>query len=91
MIEYLGGMRNIKSYNLQGEKFTRLKQSFEYLKRISIRMEGLIGPSVVVGVWCLNAGIALIMLIGTVLVIAGTLSIPHFLFFLIIGTRMYDP
>lgn len=91
MIEYLAGMRNIKSYNLQGEKFTRLKQSFEYLKRISIRMEGVIGPSVVVGVWCLNAGIALIMLIGTVLVIAGTLSIPHFLFFLIIGTRMYDP
>lgn len=91
MIEYLAGMRNIKSYNLQGEKFTRLKRSFEYLKRISIRLEGFLGPSVVVGVWCLNAGIALIMLIGTVLVIAGTLSIPHFLFFLIIGTRMYDP
>ena len=91
MIEYLGGMRSIKSYNLQGEKFTRLKQSFEYLRRVSIRLEGIAGPSVVVGVWCLNAGIALIMLIGTVLVTTGTLSIPYFLFFLIIGTRMYDP
>ena len=91
MIEYLRGMRSIKSYNLQGEKFTRLKQSFEYLRRISIRLEGMAGPSVVVGVWCLNAGIALIMLIGTVLVTTGTLSIPYFLFFLIIGTRMYDP
>lgn len=91
MIEYLGGMRSIKSYNLQGEKFTRLKQSFEYLRRISIRLEGMAGPSVVAGVWCLNAGIALIMLIGTVLVTTGTLSIPYFLFFLIIGTRMYDP
>lgn len=91
MIEYLRGMRSIKSYNLQGEKFTRLKQSFEYLRRISIRLEGVAGPSVAAGVWCLNAGIALIMLIGTVLVTTGTLSIPHFLFFLIIGTRMYDP
>ena len=91
MIEYLGGMRSIKSYNLQGEKFTRLKQSFEYLRRISIRLEGMAGPSVAAGVWCLNAGIALIMLIGTVLVTIGTLSIPYFLFFLIIGTRMYDP
>ena len=91
MLEYLAGMRNIKSYNLQGEKFSRLKDAFAHLKRTSIRMEGLAGPSVVVGIWCLNAGIALIMIIGTILMLGGTLSIPHFLFFLIIGTRMYDP
>lgn len=91
MLEYLDGMQNIKSYNLQGEKFSRLKRAFAKLKSDSILLEGLAGPSIVAGIWCLNAGIAAIMLTGISFVLQGTLSIPHFLFFLIIGTRMYDP
>ena len=91
MLEYLDGMQNIKSHNLQGEKFSRLKRAFAKLKHDSILLEGLAGPSIVAGIWCLNAGIAAIMLTGISFVLQGTLSIPHFLFFLIIGTRMYDP
>ncbi|AHC14032.1 ABC transporter ATP-binding protein [Salinispira pacifica] len=91
MLEYLDGMKNIKSHNLQGKKFTRLKASFERLRKDSIVLEGIAGPAVIIGVWFLNAGIALIMISGISFLLQGTLSVPVFLFFLIIGTRMYDP
>ncbi len=91
MLEYLDGIKNIKAFNLHGKKFVRLEKAFQNLKRLSIKLEAAAGPSVLLGVWFLNAGIALIMLTGIYFVIEGTLSIPYFLFFLIIGTRMYDP
>ncbi len=91
MLEYLDGMQNIKAFNLHGVKFQRLHKSFKALKRISIRQEALGGPLVILGIWFLQAGIALIMLTGLAFFLRGTLSLPHFLFFLILGTRMYDP
>ncbi|MCK5506480.1 MAG: ABC transporter ATP-binding protein, partial [Thermodesulfovibrionia bacterium] len=91
MLEYLDGIKNIKAFNLHGKKFVRLEKAFQNLKRLSIKLEAAAGPSVLLGVWFLNVGIALIMLTGIYFVIEGTLSIPYFLFFLIIGTRMYDP
>jgi ATP-binding cassette subfamily B protein len=91
MLEYLDGIKNIKAFNLHGKKFVRLENAFQNLKEKSIKQEAAAGPSVLLGVWFLNAGIALIMLTGIYFVIEGTLSIPYFLLFLIIGTRMYDP
>ncbi|WP_319491617.1 ABC transporter ATP-binding protein [uncultured Desulfobacter sp.] len=91
MLEYLEGMPNIKSYNLQGQKFSRLKTSLERLKVECIKLEGVVGPAVMAGVWCLYAGTPLIMLTGVYFIIQGSLTISHFLFFLIVGTRIYDP
>ena len=91
MLEYLDGIKNIKAFNLHGKKFVRLENAFQNLKKLSIKLEAAAGPSVMLGIWFLNAGIALIMLAGIYFVIEGTLLIPYFLFFLIIGTRMYDP
>ncbi|PID92435.1 MAG: multidrug ABC transporter [Bacteroidetes bacterium] len=91
MLEYLDGMKNIKAYNLHGTKFDRLRKSFHELKRISIKQEAVAGPSVILGLWCLNAGIALIMIVGITFVVNGSLPLPVFLVFLILGTRMYDP
>lgn len=91
MLEYLDGMQNIKAFNLHGKKFVRLEKAFQDFKKESIRVEASGGPTVILGIWILNAGIALIMMSGLSFVLAGTLSIPYFLFFLIIGTRMYDP
>lgn len=91
MLEYLDGMKNIKAFNLHGSKFERLQKSFSELKRISIKQEAASGPSVMLGIWCLNAGIALIMVTGVSFVVNGTLALPSFLVFVILGTRMYDP
>ena len=91
MLEYLDGIKNIKAFNLHGKKFVRLEKAFQNLKKQSIKLEASTGPSVLLGVWFLNVGIALIILTGIYFIIDGTLSIPYLLFFLIIGTRMYDP
>ncbi len=91
MLEYLDGMKNIKAFNLQGEKFQRLHKAFDLLKRKSIQQEAVTGPSVILAVWILNAGIALVMLMGIKFLLVGTLSLGNFLIFLIVGTRMYDP
>ncbi len=91
MLEYLDGMKHIKAHNLQGDKFQRLERSFVDLKKKSILLEGSSGPSVIFGVLVLYTGVALIMLAGSRFVVDGSLSVPNFLFFLIVGTRMYDP
>lgn len=91
MLEYMDGMQNIKAYNLHGRKFERLYNAFADLKRKSIILEAIPGPVVIVGIWILNAGIAAIMLCGIYFVVDGSLTIPYFLFYLIIGSRMYDP
>ncbi|NJL71181.1 MAG: ABC transporter ATP-binding protein [Candidatus Competibacteraceae bacterium] len=91
MLEYLDGIKNIKAHNLQGTKFIRLKNAFGELKRMSIKVEATGGPTVIVGVWMLNAGLALIMLFGISFMIQGSLSISAFLVFLILGSRVYDP
>ena len=91
MLEYLNGIQNIKAFNLHGKKFERLKTAFDRLRRMCIRLEASGGPTVIIGVWFLNAGIALIMLSGVAFIISGNLSVPDFFLFLIVGTRMYDP
>jgi ATP-binding cassette subfamily B protein len=91
MLEYLDGMKNIKAHNLQGKKFVRLESAFRKLKTDSIRLEAGSGPAVILGAIILNAGIALIMVFGVRYLLDGSLSLVNFLFFLIVGTRMYDP
>ncbi|MBN2039814.1 MAG: ABC transporter ATP-binding protein [Spirochaetes bacterium] len=91
MLEYLDGMKNIKAFNLHGSKFVRLKNAFSDLKKKSIKLEASAGPAVITGIWILNAGTAAIMVSGIFFILNGSLSIPYFLLFLIIGTRMYDP
>ena len=39
MVEYIAGMELFKAYNLTGERFKRLKDSFNDLKRESINTE----------------------------------------------------
>lgn len=89
--EYLLGMREIKSHNLSGERFTRLKEAFARLMRESIRLEGLIGPVMMVAIAIMRAGLTLMVFTGTYLLAGGTLTLPVFLAFLLIGTRVFEP
>ena len=91
MEEYLQGIRVIKAYNMLGDKFTRLKNAFDDLKRANIKTEALIGPIVMLSVTTLRIGLTLMILCGTYLLTGGTLSIPVFVMFLIVGSRVFDP
>lgn len=89
--EYLYGMREIKSHNLSGERFERLREAFERLRRESVRLEGLLGPIMMVAIAIMRAGLTLMILVGTYLLAGGEMTLPVFLAFLLIGTRVYEP
>ncbi len=89
--EYLNGIRVIKSYNMLGEKFVRLDHAFKELMHASIRLEGILGPVILLAIACMRLGLTIMVLTGTYLVLGGTLDVLTFVTFLIIGTRVFDP
>jgi ATP-binding cassette subfamily B protein len=91
MIEYIQGIKLIKAFNLEGTKFERLEKSFHNLMRESIRLEAASGPTLILASIVLNAGLILIILLGMTLFFNGTLSLPFYIMFLILGTRIYEP
>ncbi|WP_341280896.1 ABC transporter ATP-binding protein [Paenibacillus sp. FSL H8-0537] len=89
--EYLNGIQVIKAFNLTGDRFVRLEQSFKDLMQHSIRIEGMLGPVVLSAVALLRAGLTLMAIIGVHLLLGGSLDLITFVTFLLIGTRIYDP
>ena len=89
--EYLYGMRIIKSYNLQGDNFTKLKNACTNYRDACIKVEGSVGPLNLLSSAILRSGLSLMAIVGVYLVIGGTLEIPEFALFLLVGTRVYDP
>lgn len=91
MQEYLYGMRIIKSYNMQGENFAKLKKACTDYRDACIKVEGGIGPLNLVAAASLRSGLSLMTVVGVFLVSGGTLTVPDFALFLLVGTRVFDP
>ena len=91
MLEYVQGMRLIKAFNLTGTKFDRLEKTFRTFKSLSIKLEAGAGPTVLLSGFVLHSGLTLIILFGLTFLFAGSLPLPVYLMFLILGTRVYEP
>ena len=91
MLEYVQGMRLIKAFNLTGTKFERLEKTFRTFKSLSIKLEAGAGPTVLLSGFVLHAGLTLIILFGLTFLFAGTITLPVYIMFLILGTRVYEP
>lgn len=91
MLEYIQGIRLVKAFNLEGERFERLEKAFRTLKTESIRLEGGSGPIVVFSSAILNAGFVLIMLLGFSFLLSVKISLPVYVMFLILGIHIYQP
>lgn len=89
--EYLFGIREIKAYNLSGKRFERLRIAFDRLMKESIRLEGLIGPIVMIAISLIRSGLTIMIFVGSYLLVGGNLSLPIFLLFLLLGNRIFDP
>lgn len=89
--EYLQGMREIKAHNLGGARSRALEEAFARQKRESLRMEILVVPVVLVAIAALRSGLTLMLLVGAFLLMGGTLSLPVFLLFLLLGMRVVEP
>jgi ATP-binding cassette, subfamily B, bacterial IrtB/YbtQ len=91
MLEYVQGMRLIKAFNLTGAKFERLEKVFRRFKSLSIKLEGGTGPTVLLSAFVLHSGQTLIILLGLTWLFAGSLPLPVYIMFLILGVRVYEP
>lgn len=89
--EYLYGMRIIKSYNMQGENFGKLKKACTDYRDACIKVESGIGPLNLVSAAFLRSGLSLMTVVGVFLISGGKLEIPDFALFLLVGTRVFDP
>ena len=89
--EYLQGIRVMKAYNLLGDRFVRLRDAFAELRRACIRQEALLGPFVLLSITLVRAGLTLMVLCGTYLLLGGELSLLVFVLFLVVGSRVFDP
>ncbi|MFC3745440.1 ABC transporter ATP-binding protein [Paenibacillus sp. GCM10012306] len=89
--EYLNGIRVMKAYNLTGDRFVRLDDSFKVLMKESIKLEGIFGPVILLALALLRAGLTLLIFVGVQLLLGGEIGILELAVFLIIGTRIYDP
>lgn len=88
--EYLSGMTVIKAYNLRGSNFKKLDSAFKNFMRESIKLEAFSGPFYLVAISFLQIGLSLITIMGTYLLLGGSLSLTIFVLFLLIGTKVFD-
>ncbi len=89
--EYLEGTEVIRAYNLQGENFVRLKDSFINLMKANIKQECGLGPVYLIAVSVVKSGISIMTILGTYLLLGGTISIPKFMIFLLYCNRIFEP
>ena len=88
MIEYISGMELFKSYNLAGEKFKRLKDSFNDLKKESINTEIALAPYILIFQLTVDISFALLLLLSTQLFISGSINKIMFFSYIIIGLSL---
>ena len=89
--EYLDGMMTLKSYNLAGDRFTRLEQAMRRLTRESIRLEGVAGGIISSAVCLMRGGLSVMILAGAHWCMAGSLDVGVFLVFLLVGAAVLEP
>ena len=88
MIEYISGMELFKSYNLAGEKFKRLKDSFNDLKKESINTEIALAPYILIFQLTVDISFALLLLASTQFFISSSINKLMFFSYIIIGLSL---
>lgn len=71
--------------------YEKLKKACTDYRDACIKVEGGIGPLNLVASAFLRSGLSLMTVAGVFLVSGGTLSVPDFALFLLVGTRVFDP
>ncbi|SHN52106.1 ABC transporter ATP-binding protein [Desulfitobacterium chlororespirans] len=91
ILEYVGGIQTLRAFNMAGEQFQSLKNSFAKQHRHSVGMELAAAPVGMLGRFILNCGSAVIMLLGIWLLTKGQLSPFYYIVFLLLSLNIYEP
>jgi len=90
-LEYIQGIRHLKSYGQVGDRNDRLNQAFDDLRKKSIRMEAIPGPFILTAGIVFEIGFILMIALGVFYLTTQEISIPVLITFLILGYNLYQP
>ncbi|MEM1134426.1 MAG: ABC transporter ATP-binding protein, partial [Bacteroidota bacterium] len=90
-LEYVQGIRHIKSFGMTGERFQSLTTALSNLRKESIKVEAIPGPVVLIAGIVFELFFILMIWVALYLMAGGKLSTPIFIAFLIVGYRLYEP
>lgn len=71
--------------------YNKLKKACTDYRDACIKVEGGIGPLNLIAAAFLRSGLSFMTVLGVFLVADGTLTVPDFALFLLVGTRVFDP
>ncbi len=89
--ECIETVQDLKANNAEGEYLQGLEKKIRAVERRSIINEFGLAAFVVSASLILKLGIATVALVGSVLLLRGTLDILTFFLFLLVVSRLYDP
>ena len=90
-LEYVQGIRHLKSYGLIGDHNLSLDKAYADLRQKSIRLEAVPGPTVTMAYIILEIGFILMLALGLYYLIHQEITIPVLMVFLILGYNLYNP
>lgn len=90
-LEYVQGIRHLKSYGLIGDHNLSLDKAYADLRQKSIRLEAVPGPTVTMAYIVLEIGFILMLALGLYYFTHHEITIPVLMVFLILGYNLYNP
>ena len=92
ILEYVGGIRTLKAFNMSGDHFETLKDTLDKQRKAAIAIETrAAAPVSMIGRFILNCGIGLVMFVGAALMMSGRLDVFYYIAFLLLTLTIYDP
>ena len=91
MQECMESVRDLKSYNYEGEYYGKIRALTSRIEKSRIKAELMASAGVIIGKVVLNLGIVSVILLGSNLIMNGQVSIYTLLIFLIASAIVYGP
>ena len=89
--ECIEALRDLKSNNAENKYLIGLDRKIKTVETRHIKSELATALFVVSAEFILKFGIATVALVGSILLINGSLSVPVFFMFLLVASRLYEP
>jgi ATP-binding cassette subfamily B protein len=89
--EYIDGLKMIKAFRLDGVKSESLEKSLRTLRQLSIKQDSVTGIILSGAQMVLQAGMGIAVLVGTVCLASGQMSLLPMILSLLFLTRIYGP
>jgi len=91
LLEYIQGIRHLKSYSQVGNNNKTLEKSFDNLRKQSIKVEAIPGSFIVIAIVIFEICFIGMVALGLYYFSNNTITIPVLITFLILGYNLYNP